>query len=109
MNDSLSQQADFYNSDEFKRWTKELQQKQKKKMSKVSDAVFILYGGSSEDGRGDGVYETFTRDPQKALDFFYKNIANNAYSTGKVIVYEKEDYHVVQTKMSIKYITKYIN
>lgn len=45
---------------------------------------FLLYGGSSEDGRGNPVYKGRTTQPDVALAFFRKNIKNNPYSTGNV-------------------------
>ena len=45
---------------------------------------YLLYGGSSADGRGDAVYKGRTIEKSEALAFYVKHIKDNPYSTGKV-------------------------
>ena len=45
---------------------------------------YLLYGGSSVDGRGDAVYKGRTIEKSEALAFYVKHIKDNPYSTGKV-------------------------
>jgi hypothetical protein len=54
-------------------------------------AWFVLYDGSSPDGRGQGQFCGRTTDPHKALEHF-KECKSNPYSTGSVlIVTDKEE------------------
>lgn len=46
---------------------------------------YVLYSGSSEDGRGPGVYWGRTTSTMTALTFYRKNIKNNPHSTGRVV------------------------
>lgn len=55
-------------------------------MAIVKDAVFILYGGTSEDSRGSGKYKGKTTNPKEAKKYWNK-IKKNPYSTGKVMAY----------------------
>lgn len=46
---------------------------------------YLLFGGTSEDGRGVPVYKSRTTLPEAALTFYRKEIkAGGGYSTGKV-------------------------
>lgn len=46
---------------------------------------FLLYGGTSEDGAGPGVYVGRTTDPKVATNH-NRNIKRDPYSTGYVLV-----------------------
>ena len=46
---------------------------------------FLLYGGTSEDGRGDGRYIGRTTDVLAAYKH-YRDCAENPYSVGKVVI-----------------------
>lgn len=51
---------------------------------KTEPTWYLLYGGSSEDGRGPGVYEGRTTDVKVALAFRKKLDKVGPYSTGYV-------------------------
>ncbi len=51
----------------------------------IKEKWYLLYGGSSEDGRGPGRYEGRTVDHQEALLHFIK-VKSSPYSTGRVLV-----------------------
>lgn len=51
----------------------------------LPDVIFLLYGGSSADGLGPGVYEGRTADPVLAFKF-WEQLVDNPYSTGSVVV-----------------------
>lgn len=72
------------------------------------DVVFVLYGGTSPDGRGTGVYIGFTIDPEKALSYYREHIQDNSYSIGYVLVLEEESKYIVRTDHDIEYINKHI-
>lgn len=58
----------------------------------MDDPVYILYGGTSEDGRGYPKFESYTNDWRVAQAFYMKNIHNNPYSTGHVAIMTKKSY-----------------
>lgn len=56
---------------------------------------FLMYGGSSEDGRGPGQYLGRTFHPCHALTFYRKHIKGNPYSTGYITaVFDGHTEHV---------------
>lgn len=50
--------------------------------------IFLLYGGSSADGRGSGRYIGRTEDKEKAKKHYLK-VYNDPYSTGQVKILSK--------------------
>lgn len=54
--------------------------------------IYVLYGGTSADGRGDPEYQTFTDDWRVAQAFYWAEIHNNPYTTGHVVIMTKSSY-----------------
>ena len=57
--------------------------------------IFLLYGGTSEDGRGIGEYRGRTVSVEKAKAFYMREIHNNSYSTGKVVALVKDEMRAI--------------
>ena len=56
----------------------------KKLIPEFNGNLYLLYSGSSSDGRGEGTYIGRTTDIDKAIEHF--NLINKStYSTGKVV------------------------
>lgn len=55
---------------------------------------YLLYGGTSEDGIGQGEYEGRTRSRGKALEHYWK-IKRDTYSVGRVVIYTKTEEKLV--------------
>lgn len=56
---------------------------------------FMMYGGSSEDGRGSGQYLGRTFYPSHALTFYRKHIKGNPYSVGHIMaIFDDRTEHV---------------
>lgn len=61
----------------------------------ITQNWFLLFDGSSEDGRGPGSYKSRTTSADTALTFYRKNIKGNSYSTGKVIMVTDTHQHLM--------------
>lgn len=53
--------------------------------------IYVLYRGTSEDGRGRGNYIGWTFD-KKLAEQIRDEYANNPYSTNHVTVYKQDEY-----------------
>jgi len=62
-------------------------------MNKKNEKWYLLFEGSSPDGRGDPNYKGRTKSATKAKEHFDK-CANNPYSTGKVVIVTDHDYEI---------------
>lgn len=62
----------------------------------VPEEIFILYGGSSADGRGEGDFESRTADPKVAYDH-WRTIKGDPYSTGCVQVLTDQGVEFIST------------
>ena len=58
---------------------------------------YLLYGGASADGRGEGVYKGRTEIKSRAFTFYCEHIKDNPYSTGKVMIVT--DTYIKQAKL----------
>ena len=52
----------------------------------MTEIWYVLYGGTSVDGRGPGLYVGRTTDEKVALEHYHK-CRKDPYSTGYVLVY----------------------
>lgn len=62
---------------------------------------FLLYDGSSPDGRGNPHYKGRTENPLEALAHLSK-VANNPYSTGCVKAFTDDTYEYFSCEIDIK-------
>jgi hypothetical protein len=54
-------------------------------MSTINETWFLLYGGTSADGRGFPKFQGRTTDPQLAFNH-YTSCQKDTYSCGKVVI-----------------------